>query len=133
MVKRGWFRWGFLGLLPVGLLLALLLAGRVRVDAAIQGAWSYSEPAIGGVSRQSAVHTEWTFDKGVFAAHSCCAFRPGFSGRYRVTEAEGDRLLLRLFDISGDAEGSLELRVIVDAGSDTLTIEGVGPFVRSVP
>ena len=108
-------------------------------ESFIQGTWVYSAPSVGGVTPQSSVHTRWTFDDGAVDATSCCADRPGFSGRYRVVEDEGDTLVLEIFDVEGAAPDEAEtedessgyrVSLKLNREADTLYVEGTGPFVR---
>jgi hypothetical protein len=124
--------WGTFAIL---LFAATLLVGcGDRNEGFIQGNWLYSEPSVGGVTVQSAVHTYWTFSRGRVSAHSCCDFRPGMTGRYRILQSEGDALTLELYELEGGTDvDTYQIEVGINRDRDTLTIQAVGPFSRDVP
>lgn len=116
----------------MSLVAVLALMACARSDEAyIQGTWIYSAPSVGGIAPQSSVHTLWTFDDGRVVASSCCEFRPGFEGRYRVIQSEEDALTLHIYDMQGPgAAEPFDLHIIIDRDRQTLTVEGVGPFIQ---
>jgi len=125
-------RMGIVAMVLLGLALCILLTGCTdRNEAFIQGTWVYSEPSVGGITPQSSVHTNWTFDRGRVEAHSCCDFRPGMTGRYRIVRSEDDLLTLELFDLEGATDAdALEIDLILNRTRESLTIQGTGPFLR---
>jgi len=114
------------------LLLTAGVVGRTEESAAfIKGEWFFSAPGVGGITRQTSVHTYWNFDDGVLVAHSCCEDRPGRSGQYRIVGSEGNSLVLELFNAEGDGvEDRYQVQIVIDRAAEALSIQGVGPFSR---
>ena len=125
-------RVGIVGMALLGLALCIQLTGCTDQDEAfIQGTWIYAEPSVGGVTPQSSVHTNWTFARGRVEAHSCCDFRPGMTGRYRILGSEDDLLTLELYDLEGATDtDTLEIALLLNRTRESLTIQGTGPFLR---
>ncbi|MCD6285223.1 MAG: hypothetical protein J7M39_04830 [Anaerolineae bacterium] len=97
----------------------------------VQGDWFFSAPGVGGITRQTSVHTYWNFDDGTLVAHSCCEDRPGMSGHYRIVGSEGNSLVLELFSVKGDGvEDGYQVQIVIDRAAEALSIQGVGPFSR---
>ncbi|MCJ7550088.1 MAG: hypothetical protein MUQ30_10440 [Anaerolineae bacterium] len=114
------------------LLLAAVAVGCTDRNAAfIQGDWFFGAPGVGGITRQTSVHTDWNFDDGALVAHSCCDNRPGMSGHYRIVESEEDSLVLELFNTEGaGVEDGYQVQIVIDRAAEALSIQGVGPFLR---
>ncbi len=125
-------RIGMMTMALLGLVLSMVLTGCTdRNEAFIQGTWIYAEPSVGGITPQSSVHTNWSFDRGRVEAHSCCDFRPGMTGRYRIVRSEDDQLSLELYDLEGAIDrDALEIDLILNRTRESLTIQGTGPFLR---
>jgi hypothetical protein len=129
-------------LLGVVLVLAAGLAGCKKDPrlSFIQGVWFYKDEHLKNFPGESAQVTNWEFDNGYFSVYSCCFTEVNFSGYYSATEREGDQLNLELFNLEGQ-NGSMALRkndtatitVEIDPDSDTLMINGDGPYSRFSP
>jgi hypothetical protein len=94
----------------------------------IQGQWSYSEDLGGGFA---SVLT-WNFRAGHFTLEG---YPPLFQeGDYRVVKSEGDTVILRLVNQSGDlSTDDRDIEIILDRSAETLMIDGQGPFHRVNP
>lgn len=94
----------------------------------IQGQWSYSEDLGGGFA---SVLT-WDFRNGHFTLEG---YPPLFQeGDYRVVKSEGDIVILRLVNQSGDLPtDDREIEIILDRTAETLMIDGQGLFHRVNP
>jgi len=124
----------FLKLVLITLLLPTLACSAVQPITPdtnaqfIQGQWSYSEDLGGGLA---SVLT-WDFRAGHFTLEG---YPPLFQeGDYRVMKSEGDTVILRLVNQSGDLPtDDREIEIILDRGAETLMIDGQGPFHRVNP
>ena len=103
--------------------------------AFIQGGWIYEDPHLKNLPAEQPLTAVWVFDQGVFHTVACC-FNIDLSldGRYSVLSDQDNVLTLELFDVSEPGRGvGGEIRLVIDRETDTLNIQGTGPFTRIEP
>ena len=103
-------------------------------DLFIQGRWYHNSPHLLEVVGESYQETYWTFDRGTYQTHACCFARFEQSGRYNILESEGNTLTLEFFNINGKFNSErFQVGVKIDPETDTIRIQGSGPFERIYP
>jgi hypothetical protein len=117
------------------LLVALLLSGCSDAnDQFIQGSWFFRDPHLKEVTGETYLEITWTFDRGTFEFYACCFNdEQHLAGRYRIVESNDDHLVLELFNLrGGEQTGRLEIGLRIDREQDALTIQGGGPYTRTL-
>jgi hypothetical protein len=114
------------------LILALfLLTGCLPLDPNdqyIQGAWQ----AAGDLGEGHSWYLKWTFKNGTFSVDGYPPLTQ--TGNYRVKSSIGSALTLELTNQKGDwPTDDRTITVLIDKGSNTMTIDNQGPFSRTDP
>jgi hypothetical protein len=100
----------------------------------IQGRWYHNDPHLLSKVGETYAETFWTFDRGTYETYTCCFVKYQQSGRYTILESEGDTLILEFFYINGKPNSErFQVGVKVDPESDTIRIQGSGPYERIWP
>jgi hypothetical protein len=103
-------------------------------EAFIQGNWYYNDLHIQEVPGESYSESFWNFSRGTFDAYTCCFVKYHQYGRYDIVESEGDTLTLVLFNIDGNLNSErVQIGIRIDRETDTIRIQGGGPFTRTLP
>ena len=127
---------GIIPILLAMIVLAVVLAACTpdQNDLFIQGRWYHNNPHLLEVVGESFQETFWTFDRGTYHTHSCCFARYEQSGRYTILESEGNTLILEFFNINGKLNSErYQVGVKIDPETDTIRIQGSGPYERIYP
>lgn len=124
------------------LLLTIVFAGCKKDSRVvfIQGVWYNKNAHLANIPSESAQETNWEFDNHYFEISSCCFIESYFSGNYSITEKKEDELTLELFNMKGqnssitlNREDTMSLVIKIDESSDTIWINGDGPYSRISP
>ncbi len=115
--------------------LLLLTSCMGASESSIQGTWEYSEEHLMPIAGEQHLTVIWFFNNGTFSYQACCFnVDQEITGRYRILEEDGDILILELYNTRGASfRLNTEIRVKIDRESDTLNIQGAGPFHRLGP
>lgn len=118
-----------------GILLALALALTLvgcqpdPNDAFIQGDWYYWDAHLGQIMSEQDLEIWWTFIGGKYSYRACCFSEAQEDGNYRITQSEGDTLILELFNRRGQIGGINiprdeigELKIVINRTDDTIKI-----------
>jgi hypothetical protein len=116
--------------ISLALLLAVFLAACGPADpneAFIQGTWM----AAGDQGEGHSWYIQWTFDNGKFHVEGYPPLVQ--NGNYSVVASQDSTLTLQLTNQEGDwPTDDLEVVVVIDEVNNTLTIDNLGPFTKSI-
>ncbi|MFZ2098746.1 MAG: hypothetical protein WAV05_19100 [Anaerolineales bacterium] len=124
------------------ILLSLTLAGCKKDPRVtfIQGLWYYKDAHLANIPGESAQVTNWEFDNGYFSIYTCCFYKANYSGYYSVVERTENKLTLEMYDLKGQTgdlifhqDDIINTVLKIDAETDTLLINGDGPYTRVAP
>ena len=103
----------------------------------IQGIWYFNDPHLRDAPGESNMESTWVFHRGSFQHSACCFVKVQESGWYRLIKADDRGITLELFNLEGHVAGmqhsrqdSMEIRLVIDRGADTLKIGAAGPYRR---
>ena len=106
-------------------------------EAFIQRVWSYKDPHLSNIPAESAQYDSWIIDRKTFQNESCCFSKASFNGNYRIVQSDEAKIVLELYNLSGDIQGSplsrddkLEITIKTDPDADTIQINRTGPYTR---
>ena len=106
----------------------------------IQGIWYYKDAHLANITGESAQVTNWEFNNGYFSIYTCCFVKANYSGYYSVVERDENKLILEMFNLQGQVGDlifhkgdTIKTVLTIDTQSDTLEINGDGPYSRVTP
>jgi hypothetical protein len=105
-----------------------------------QGIWYYKNAHLANIPGESAQVTNWEFDNGFFSIYTCCFYKASYSGYYSVVERDENKLVLEMFNLRGQVgdltfnkNDTINAVLKIDTETDTLFINGDGPYTRVTP
>lgn len=111
------------------ILMAVLLSACVPLDPNdqyIQGTWQ----AAGDLGEGHSWYLKWTFKNGTFSVEGYPPLTQ--TGNYRVKSSVGSTLTVELTNQKGDwPTDDKTMVILIDKGTNTLTIDNTGPFSKS--
>jgi hypothetical protein len=103
----------------------------------IEGAWYYKDAHLANVPGESYQTTDWVFNNYYFTMNTCCFVEASYSGNFSVADRDENKLTLDLFNLKGHMGGmainkddTLTIVIKIDPDTDTIKIDGDGPYIR---
>jgi hypothetical protein len=130
-------------ILLILLAISVLMLSGCKKDPRVtffQGRWSYKNAHLANIPGESAQVTDWEFDNGFFSIYTCCFYKANYSGYYSIVERDENKLVLEMFNIKGQAgdlifhkDDTINTVLKIDTETDTLFVNGDGPYSRLMP
>jgi hypothetical protein len=103
----------------------------------IEGAWYYKDAHLANIPGESFQTTDWVFNNYYLTMNTCCFIEASYSGNFSVADRDENKLTLDLFNLKGHMGGmainkddTLTIVIKIDPDTDTIKIDGDGPYIR---